>query len=413
MKRTFLLLSVLTLLVPAVLPAQTRSQIEQLSQSIEDNLTGNILPFWRDYSVDPAGGFYGTVMNDGSPVESDKGAILNARILWTFSRAYRIYGLPEYKELADRAAEYFKAHFIDKRYGGVFWNVDKDGNMSDGTKQTYANAFAIYALSEHFRATGDLSSLETAKDIYYTLEERTHDTVRKGYYEVFARDWSHTDVVGVDEHENATKTMNTHIHLMEGFTNLYFAWPDPGLKDNILELIKIMQTHLYDSDTKHLILYCDDDWNVVGTDASYGHDIETSWLLCESAEAVGDEALIDTIRKQAVEMVDVALAEGLTPEGAMKYEASRKKLQWWCECETVIGCINAWQITGQKKYFDAAVKNWDFTLKYFVDDKVGGWFKDLDENYVPDLTSPKVSMWNCPYHNSRMAYEIMARLKAS
>ncbi len=410
MKRINVFVIILALLAPAVLPAQTRSQIENLSQSIEENLTGNILPFWMDYSVDPAGGFYGTVMNDGSAVESDKGAILNARILWTFSRAYRIYGLPEYKELADRAAEYFKAHFIDKRYGGVFWNVDKDGNMSDGTKQTYANAFAVYGLSEHFRATGDVSSLEAAKEIYYTLEKRTHDTSRKGYYEVFDRDWSHTDVVGVDEHENATKTMNTHIHLMEGFTNLYFAWPDPGLKKNILELIDIMQTRLYDPDTKHLILYCDDDWNVVGTDASYGHDIETSWLLCESAEAVGDEALIAAIRKQAIEMVDVALAEGLTPEGAMKYEASRKKLQWWCECETVIGCINAWQITGQKKYFDAAVKNWDFTLRYFVDSKVGGWFKDLDENYIPDMTSPKVSMWNCPYHNSRMAYEIMARL---
>ncbi|MBO7371745.1 MAG: AGE family epimerase/isomerase, partial [Bacteroidales bacterium] len=180
MNRFFLLLSILALLVPSVLTAQTRSQIDNLSQSIENNLTGNILPFWTDYSVDPAGGFYGTVMNDGSAVESDKGAILNARILWTYSRAYRIYGLPKYKELADRAAEYFKAHFIDKRYGGVFWNVDKDGNMSDGTKQTYSNAFAIYGLSEHFRATGDVSSLEAAKEIYYTLEKRTPDTARKG-----------------------------------------------------------------------------------------------------------------------------------------------------------------------------------------------------------------------------------------
>ena len=405
---TYLFLALALFLAPSAVQAQSRDQIERLSNSIEANLTENILPFWMNYTVDPDGGFYGTVMNDGRAVPTEKGAILNARIIWTFSRAYRIYGLPAYKEMADRAAEYFKAHFIDRKYGGVFWTVGSEGTMLDGTKQTYANAFGVYGLSEHFRATGDVSSLEAAKDIFHVLQKHSHDAARKGYIEVFNRDWSRSDAKGIDGQSAATKTMNTNIHVMEGFTNLYFAWPDPEVKEAVLELVDVLQTHLYNADTKHLILYCDDDWNLVRTSDSYGHDIETSWLLCESAEAVGDEALVEKIRRQAIEMVDVALAEGVRPDGCMIYEGER--LQWWPECENIIGCINAWQITGDRKYFDAAAKCWEYTRTHFVDNEVGGWYKDITTDGTPIARSAKASMWNCPYHNSRMGFEVVARL---
>lgn len=412
MKRIHLLLvSLLALLASTAAIAQSRGQIEDLSTSIEEDLVENILPFWEKYTIDPDGGFYGTVMNDGRAVSSDKGSILNARILWTYSRAYRLYGNPAYKEMADRAADYFKQHFIDKKYGGVFWTVNSEGALKDGTKQTYANAFGIYGLSEHFRATGDMSSLDAARSIFRILQKHSHDAVRKGYYEVFNRDWSRSDAKGIDGRDSATKTMNTHIHVMEAYTNLYFAWPDPELKSAILELLDILQTKLYDPATKHLILFCDDDWNLIDTEASYGHDIETSWLMCEAAEAVGDEALLEKVRKQAVEMVDVALAEGMNADGAMKLEDRRPVYQWWTGCEAVVGCINAWQITGQKKYFDAAVKSWEFARAHFIDSADGGWFKEIDANYQPVARSPKVSIWNCPYHNARMGFEIVARLE--
>ena len=405
-----LFLTLALLLVPFAGHSQTRDRIESLSRSIEADLIDNVLPFWMDHTVDPEGGFYGTVMNDGSARQTDKGSILNARILWTFSRAYRIYGIPAYREMADRAAEYYIAHFIDRKYGGVFWTVDSEGNMKDATKQTYANAFGVYGLSEHFRATGDLGSLEAAKDLFSVIQKHAHDISREGYIEVFNRDWSRSDATGVDGIASTTKTMNTHIHLMEAFTNLYLAWPDPEVRDAVLELLDIFQTHLYNADTGHLILYCDDDWNVLDSEDSYGHDIETSWLMCESAGAVGDEALVEKVRRQAVRMVDAALAEGLTPEGAMKMEGPRPVYQWWSECETVVGCINAWQITGEKKYFDAAVKCWEFTDRVFVDHEAGGWFKETDLSFVPDPSVPKASLWNCPYHNARMGFEAVARL---
>ena len=405
---------VLLLTCCSVAFAQTRQETASLSAEIEADLLDNILPFWMDHTVDPEGGFYGTVGIDGRAFPgADKGAILNARIIWTFSKAYRHYGLESYKAVADRAADYYIEHFIDKKYGGVFWTVDAEGRMKDATKQTYATAFGIYGLSEHFRATGNAASLAAATGLFRTLEDKVHDKVRKGYIETFSRDYSSSDEKGVDGQLEATKTMNTHIHIMEAYTTLYQAWPDPEVRACLVELLGIMETKLYNPATKHLILYCDNDWNSFNPTDSFGHDIETSWLLCEAAEAVGDEEILARIRRQAVEMVDVALAEGMGPEGAMLYERDekgyRKNLSWWPQCETIIGCINAWQLTGQRKYFDAAVRTWNYVKTHFVDKEHGGWFKGLTEDGRPTREA-KVSQWNCPYHNSRAAYELKSRL---
>ncbi len=394
--------------------SQTQAEIAALKTAVEDDLVNNLLPFWGK-TVDPNGGFYGVVTVANEPVpEADKGSILNARILWTYARAYRYNPLEEYKEKADRAAEYFIAHFIDPKYGGVYWTVDAEGHPKDMTKQTYAASFGIYGLAEHFRATGDVRSLEAAKAIYRTIEERVHDKARLGYQETFLRDYTTGSIKGVDGQEGATKTMNTHIHLLEAYTTLYLVWQDAELRANLLELIDILQTRLYSPDTKHLILFCNNDWLPIGQVDSYGHDIETSWLLTEAAEALGDEQMLKNIRKQSVEMVETALREGMDAEGFMRYEkvdgVMNSRLSWWPQCETVIGCINAWQITGKKKYFDAAVRTWNYINKHFIDHANGGWFMILADDATP-VNEPKASLWNCPYHNSRMAYELAMRLR--
>ena len=394
--------------------AQTSQEAAALRSEVEADLVENILPFWIDNSIDPDGGFYGTVGTDGKAFDSsDKGSILNARIIWTFSRAYREYGLPEYKEVADRAADYFIGHFIDNKFGGVFWALSSEGVPKETIKQSYATAFGIYGLSEHFRATGRVESLKAAIGLYETLENNAHDKDKGGYIESFGRDYSRIDAKGVDGMANATKTMNTHIHIMEAYSTLYTVWPNENLKANISELISILGDKLYSPETGHLILYCDDDWNVLEPVDSYGHDIETSWLLSEAAGVIGDEVLIARTNAQAVKMVDTALAEGLNEDGSMIYEKNskgyRRNLSWWPQCETVIGCINAWQITGQKKYFDAAAKTWNFIKNHFVDKENGGWFKGLTEDGKP-TREPKISMWNCPYHNSRLAFELIHRL---
>lgn len=415
MNKKLLFSITLSLAVSSASFAQTNAEKAKLLSEIESDLTENILPFWMNHTVDPSGGFYGTVSREGvGDPSAPKAGVMNARILWTFSSAYRIYGLPEYKAIADRAQEYLINNLIDKKYGGTYWLVGPDGELTDTTKQTYGIAFGVYSLSEHFRATGNELSLQKAIELYNTIEEQCHDKSRGGYYENHTRDWGKPDTKGVDGKSGATKTMNTHIHVMEAFTNLYRVWPDAGLKNNIIDLLGILQDELYNPKTKHLVLFCDDNWKQIDQVDSYGHDIETSWLMCEAAEVIGDEELISKIRKQAVEMVDVALKEGVNPDGSMIYEKEGDKylrnLQWWPQCESVIGCINAWQITGDRKYFDEAVKTWNFAKDNFVDKQYGGWFKNLSEDKVPNTREAKGSTWNCPYHNSRMGYELLTRL---
>ena len=362
--------------------AQTKAEMEQLRQEVTQNLTENILPFWMENTVDPDGGFYGVVMNDGKAADNaDKGAVLNARILWTFSKAYRHYGLESYRQTADRAAEYYLAHFIDRKYEGVYWALTSEGVAKNTTKQTYASAFGIYGLAEHFRATGDKRSLEAAIKLYQTLESKVHDKAKLGYIEMFQRDYTRGQQHGVDGHASASKTMNTHIHVLEAYTTLYQVWPNDELKANLKELLGILSSKLYDQ---------------------------------KRAAVVGDPDLKARVEAQAVKMARTALDEGLDNEGAMRYEKTSKgyssRISWWPQCETVIGAVNAWQLTGDRRFFDAAVRNWAYVKAHLVDQTNGGWYKDLDEQGKPSPWSPKASEWNCPYHNSRMGYELAERL---
>lgn len=390
--------------------------VKVLHDEIVSDLKDNILSFWEKYSVDPAGGFYGTVERDGTPVpDAPKGGVLNARILWTFSTAYRMYGNEAYRELADRAQRYFIDHFIDPEYGGVYWLIKADGTPLDTDKQTYGCSYAIYGLAEHFRATGNLESLQRAINIYHTMEEKIKDPMKDGYIESFTREWGTPEKLGYDGDGVATKTMNTHIHVLEAYTALYKVWRDSGLRERLEKLIDILTTHLYNAQTHHLILYCDSDWNSLNDIDSYGHDIETSWLLMEAAEALEDPQIFERCKKVALELADSSLKEGINAMGAMMYERHgdriRRDASWWCQAETVVGCINAWQLTGKQTYLDSAIRTWNFIKERMIDKEYGEWFRTVSEKGTPRYKEAKASMWNCPYHNSRMGFEIDRRLK--
>ena len=415
MIRIIRLMSVMLMLVCFPTFAQNETEKQRLLDEIESELTGNILPFWMEKAADASGGFHGIVSNSGEPLTgAPKGGVLNARILWTFSRAYGIYGFDEYREMADRAQQELIGRFIDPAYGGVYWQINPDGSIYNGIKQTYCHAYGIYGLSEHFRVTGNEESLDAAIGLFRILEDVVRDKSEGGYIETFSRDWKESGGKGVDGKEGAVKTMNTHIHVLEAYTSLYRVWPDEEVKECIADLIDILQTRLYDSRTGHLILFCDKDWNPMEEVHSYGHDIETSWLISEAAEAIADPVLMEKTARQAVEMTDAALAEGLNVDGAMIYEKNpdgyRKHLSWWPQCETVIGCLNAWELTGDRKYFDAARRTWDYIKDNFIDKENGEWFRKLDAEGRPVMNEPKVSEWNCPYHNSRVGFEALKRL---
>lgn len=368
-------------------------------------LTEVILPFWMTRMPDPRSGFYGRIDGLGNVhPEAEKGAILNARILWTFSAAYRILGDPAYLDMATRAKCALLDNFFDPEYGGVYWSLHPDGTPKDTKKQIYALGFAIYGLSEYARATGDKSALAHAIKLFFDIENHSFDTERNGYFEAFTREWGEiADMRLSDKDANERKTMNTHLHILEPYTNLYRVWPDARLAAAIRNLIDIFVDRILDPQTFHLRLFFDDDWNSKVDKTSYGHDIEASWLLHEAALVLGDDALL-----ARVEPVVRAVAQ--QADSDILYHSS---CQWWEYAETVVGYYNVWQHFGDAEALDKALNTWNFIESHLVDRQQGEWFWSVTlPDYAPNRVEDKAGFWKCPYHNSRACLEIIERSHA-
>ena len=388
-------------------PSKEQQAIAQLKQEIVKDLTENILPFWATKTIDPNGGFYGKVQFDGTPVpDADKGGILNSRLIWTFSSAYRMLGDEQYKVLADRAQRYFLDHFIDMEFGGTFTSVKADGTPSNSGKMIYQNAFAIYGLSEHYRATGNKESLDAAIAVYNKMVECAYDPVNGGFIESFTREW-------VMVERGFPKTMNNNLHVLEALTNLYRVWPDNGLKGQLTRQIDIMSNKILNRETWHENLYLTMEMENKRDIDSYGHDIEFSWLLVEAAEVLGDEKILEDTKHVAVNLARVQLEQGFNELGGMYYEKADGKMienfEWWPQSESVVGYLNAWQISGEQRFLDTAVKSWGFIKNYMIDHEYGGWYRGVKPDGTPIKNGLKVDQWICPYHNGRMGFEVMTR----
>ena len=365
-------------------------------------LVEHILPFWMMRMPDPRGGFYGRI--DGHGVihpEAEKGAILNARILWTFAAAYRLLGTPAYLDMATRAKRTLLDDFFDPEYGGVFWSLNPDGTPRDTKKQIYAVGFAIYGLSEYARATGDEEALAHAVKLFFDIENHSFDTEKNGYFEAFTREWGEiADMRLSDKDANERKTMNTHLHILEPYTNLYRVWPDVRLRAAIRNLISIFFDKILDPQTFHLRLFFDDDWNSKVERTSYGHDIEASWLLHEAALVLDDKPLLTRVETVVRSVSQHAEFERLFTESS----------QWWEFAETVVGFYNIWQHWGDKESLQKAQKAWDFVCTYLLDKEQGEWYWAVHyPDYSPDLTEDKAGFWKCPYHNGRACMELLQR----
>jgi mannobiose 2-epimerase len=346
--------------------------------------------------------------------QADKAIILNTRILWTFSAAYRLTQNEQHKKMADRAYHYLCNHFFDEEEGGVYWMLDYQGQVKDPKKQVYAQAFAIYALSEYVRMNGSEEALELAIGLFELLEEHSFDDQRNGYFEAFAKDWSLIEDVRLSEKDmNATKTMNTHLHVLEAYTNLYRVWKDEKLEEDLRNLIQEMSTRFV-SDKYHFNLFFDDDWNLLSDEISFGHDIEGSWLLAEAADVIEDDELIHTINELALNMTDAAL-RGMDKDGGLMNEAGPHGLtdtdkHWWPQAEALVGLINAWQISQDEKYLKLAALNWNFTKEHLIDPS-GEWHWRVTRDHQSVNSEDKAGPWKCPYHNGRAMMEVMERLK--
>jgi len=388
----------------------TKSFLSEISQTMTDN----ILKFWLERMKDPLGGFYGQMKGDGTLVkDAPRGEILYARIIWSFSAAYRATGKREYLLTAMKTADYFLEKFVDHKHGGVYWSVDSDGKRLDTKKQLYAQAFAIYALSEYYKASADEEAIKWAKNIYRIVEKKFSDDVNGGYVEALARDFKPLDDMSLSAHDiNADKTMNSHLHLLEAYANLYKVWPDATLGQKVAALLDIMTDRITDPSTGHLQLYFKADWTPIFEGWSYGHDIETSWLALEAAFILHDIDVINKVKPMSLKIAKAGL-EGYREDGSMIYEIHKDgsvddSRQWWVQAETVVGNLWLWKYHDDENGASRALATWEYIKTHLIDTKDGEWIWSCSSGGVPNREDDKAGFWKCPYHNTRMCLEVLS-----
>lgn len=392
----------------------TANQLKEYWSEMETELS-RILDFWKENALDEVnGGFVGQMDRNGVVnTDAPKGGILNARILWSFSAAFRHCGDEEHRKLATRAFAYLMEHFRDEEYGGVYWSVDKAGNPLSTRKQIYALAFALYGLSEFYRATNESSALEASQELFHWIEKYSFDAEFGGYFEAFSREGGLLEDLRLSEKDrNDPKTMNTHLHILEAYANLYRVWPDENLARQLKALLRVFLDHIIDAKTGHLNLFFSRDWRVTADLVSYGHDIEASWLLYEAAEVLGDQELLIKVRQMALKMAE-ATTEGLQPDGSLYHELDRetnhydKHREWWVSAEAMVGFLNAYHLTLDQQYLDKSLNSWGFSKKHLLDKEKGEWFWGVYDDYNLMASEDKIGFWKCPYHNSRACLEVM------
>ena len=394
------------------------TEVSIFKQEVREVLEDNILRFWIERMQDEEhGGFYGRIDNNNVLyADADKGAILNARILWTFSAAYRVLGKSEYLKIATRAKRYFIDHFIDPEYGGVYWSLDYKGQPKDTKKQFYAIGFAIYGLSEYARATNDQEALEQAINLYRCVEEHALDKEYNGYIEAMTRNWQPIDDMRLSEYDaNYPKSQNTHLHIIEPYANLYRVWPSKELEASLRNIIGIFTDRILNPETHHLDLFFEMDWTRgAGQLESYGHDIECSWLMHEAALVLGDQKVLNKV-EPIVQIVAKASEKGLNPDGSMIHEANLTAgtkdddLHWWVQAEAVVGFYNIYQHFHDEAALEKALRCWQYIKENLIDYQHGEWYWSRHRDGSLNTVDDKAGFWKCPYHNGRMCLEIIER----
>ncbi len=392
---------------------------DDLKNEVLEELQQGILPFWLRYSKDEhKGGFYGRVDNKGNPVpDAPKGLILNTRILWSFSAAYNTFKNTAYLKTADRAYEYIIEYFIDIEFGGAYWMLDSRGVPIEDKKKVYGHAFLIYALSEYYKAAGKKIVMDQAVSLFNIIEKHFFDEVNGGYLETAERDWSVTEDMRLSAVDmNEKKSMNAHLHILEAYTNLFSIWPDDGLKKQLTRLAEDFLKYIIHSDSGHFNLFFDEAWNVKSCSISPGHDIEGSWLLWETAEILDDPGLKDKVLKAVIKQAEEIYKNCTNPDGSLMYEIHsdgkrNSEKHWWVMSEAMVGFLNAYQLTGDTKYYEAVSGAWEYISNSLIDREYGEWFYKRGEDNSIAEDEYKISEWKGPYHNIRACLEVLKRVE--
>lgn len=376
-----------------------------------------LLHYWSNDVVDHEhGGFLGRIDHFGNrDATADKSAVLNARLLWSFSAGYRLTQDAQYLEAANRAYEYLMNQFWDVDFGGFYWSVDYKGEPNNTRKQAYAQGFGVYALSEYYRATHNQEALHQAIELYQIIENKFADPTFGGYIEALSQDWTALEDMRLSNKDaNEPKSMNTHLHILEPYTNLYRVWKDNDLKQDIENLLQVFSDRILDHSTGHYHLFFENNWTVKSSTISYGHDIEGAWLMNEAAIEIGSQDLIKKFNDIAIQISDVTIHEGLDTDGSIFNEMHGTTLDddkhWWPQAEAMVGFMDAYQINNDSKYLTLVHTIWQYIKEYVIDTSGGEWYGRLTKDGTPVEEDDKIGFWKCPYHNSRALIEVYSRI---
>ena len=381
---------------------------------IKEHLVNDLIPFWQGLKDEENGGFYGYLSYDLKlDKKAVKGCILNSRILWFFSNAYMVLGDPSLLESAAYAYQFLKEHCVDDEFGGVFWSLTYDGKPEDTTKHTYNQAFSIYALASYYDASKNSEALEIAWKLYDLVESKCKDEY--GYLEAFTRSFEPEENDKLSENGViAEKTMNTLLHVFEAYTELYRVTKEEKVAKQIRFMMDIIKDKVFNKEIGRQEVFFDRTWNTLIDLYSYGHDIETAWLVDRGLEVLDDEAytnMLSPITKIITENIynRAYIDHSLVNESENGVVDTTRV--WWVQAEAVVGFLNGYQKQGDKKFLDASVDIWNYIKKYFIDKRNGSeWFWSVKEDHTPD-EKPIVEPWKCPYHNGRMCFEVLRRMK--
>lgn len=381
---------------------------------IKEHLVNDLIPFWQGLKDEENGGFYGYLSYDLKlDKKAVKGCILNSRILWFFSNAYMVLGDPSLLESATHAYQFLKEHCVDDEFGGVFWSLTYDGKPEDTTKHTYNQAFSIYALASYYDASKNPEALEIAWKLYDLVESKCKDEY--GYLEAFTRSFEPEENDKLSENGViAEKTMNTLLHVFEAYTELYRVTKEEKVAKQIRFMMDIIKDKVFNKEIGRQEVFFDRTWNTLIDLYSYGHDIETAWLVDRGLEVLDDEAytnMLSPITKIITENIynRAYIDHSLVNESENGVVDTTRV--WWVQAEAVVGFLNGYQKQEDKKFLDASVDIWNYIKKYFIDKRNGSeWFWSVKEDHTPD-EKPIVEPWKCPYHNGRMCFEVLRRMK--
>ena len=379
-----------------------------------------IIKWWLTYAVDEKNeGFFGEISSTNlANAKADKGVILNTRLLWGFSEGFLHNKNEDCLLAAKKTFEYIQKNFLDRTNGGLFWLLDYKGEIVNPKKQIYAQAFGIYALSNYYLLSNNEEAILLAEDLFELIEKYSFDKISNGYYEAFTKDWQPIADLRLSEKDvNASKTMNTHLHIMEAYTKLCSVRPSDKIKSALSNLVSLFIDKFID-EQYHQRLFFDEKWNSLSRTVSFGHDIECSWLLWEAGEVLGDDELLAKLKPICLNMAEASLNQGIDETGAMIYDQFEdghldKEKHWWVQNEAVIGFFNAYQISGDERYLKAMKNVWSFSKEYLIDTETGEWFWSVLGNNEINKKDPKASAWKAFYHNGRMCFEVMNRIQVS